>query len=164
MQSFVRKVLISLGLVASLGLAGCGMLSERSLGDNIVRGLDRLPFVYRPIIQQGNVVSQEAMNSLQPGMSKRQVEFVMGTPMLTDVFHNNRWDYVFTLGKGSSPTEFQRIALFFEDERLTRIEGDMRPEPLEERQPTEQDVVVSVPDWEGDNRSWIRRRLGDIGL
>jgi len=164
MKALVRKVLISVALVASLGLAGCTMLSEHSLGDNVVRVLDRMPFIYRPTIQQGNVVSQDAVDGLQPGMSKSQVRFVMGTPMLTDVFHNNRWDYVFTRGKGSTPTEFQRVAVFFEDERLARIEGDLRPLPPELRQPREQDVVVNVPDWEGDNRSWIRRLLGNIGL
>ena len=75
-------------------------------------------------IQQGNVIDDDAVAQLKPGMSKRQVSFIMGTPLIRDPFHHDRWDYVYTLrpGNQSKITERDRVTLFFEDGRLSRIE------------------------------------------
>lgn len=165
----MRKLLIFIATLATLSTAGCSSVGEglRSIGDatNVIPdALDRAPFVYRPTIQQGNVVSQGQINELQPGMSKRQVRFVLGTPMITDVFHANRWDYAFTLGEGSRPEEIQKVTVFFEDDRLVRIAGDMRPQPPEEREEVKKEVVVTVPDWEPEHKSLWRRSLDAVGL
>jgi outer membrane protein assembly factor BamE len=88
------------------------------------------PLVYRIEIQQGNLVTQENVAQLKPGMSKDQVRFVLGTPLVTDIFHADRWDYVYTLqpARTSSIKEERRLTLFFDkDGRLERVEGDVVP-------------------------------------
>ncbi len=83
---------------------------------------------YRIEIQQGNFVSQEMVSQLKLGMSKDQVRFVLGTPLITDSFHADRWDYVFRRRRAnSSELEQRKIAVFFEDGKLKRIDGDVAP-------------------------------------
>lgn len=160
----MRKLLIFILVTATVLMTGCTTIGDglRSLGGvtNVVpNALNRTSLVYRPTIQQGNTVTQEQVNLLEPGMSKRQVRFLLGTPMLTDVFHANRWDYAYTLGEGSTPSEMRRVTVFFEEDRLARIAGDLRPQPLEERTEKETDVVVTVPDWEGEEKTlWGKAR------
>ena len=85
---------------------------------------------YRIEIQQGNFVSQEMVSQLKPGMSKEQVRFVMGTPLIIDSFHADRWDYVFRRQKANSKElEQRKLAVFFEDGKLKRVEGDITPAP-----------------------------------
>lgn len=85
---------------------------------------------YRIEIQQGNFVSQEMVSRLNLGMSKDQVRFVMGTPLITDAFHGDRWDYVFRRQRANSrELEQRKLAVFFEDGKLTRIGGDVTPAP-----------------------------------
>ncbi len=84
-------------------------------------------YPHRIDIQQGNILQQESINKLEPGMRKDQVQFIMGTPMLADMFHVNRWDYVYTMAYGHEDMEQARISLFFEDDELINIVGDMRP-------------------------------------
>jgi outer membrane protein assembly factor BamE len=83
-------------------------------------------FVYRMEVQQGNYLTQEMVSQLQPGMTRDQVRFVLGTPLLTDIFHDNRWDYVFRRQRAnSSEIEERRLSVFFENDRLVRVEGDV---------------------------------------
>ena len=83
---------------------------------------------YRMEIQQGNYVSQDMVSQLKPGMTKDQVRFVLGTPLITDVFHADRWDYVFRRQRANSNyLEHRKISVFFEDGKLKRIEGDVKP-------------------------------------
>ena len=154
------KLLTYLVLASSTLLGGCGGMG--GIGDAIPNALDRMPLIYRPTIQQGNIVTQEAVNQLQPGMSKRQARFVLGTPMLDDIFHADRWDYVYTVGKGSEPDEIKQLALFFEDDRLVRIEGDYRPQPKSEQAPPEREIVVEVPDWEGERKGFWARLFDSV--
>ncbi len=80
---------------------------------------------YRIEIQQGNYVTQEMAAQLKPGLTRDQVRFVMGTPLLTDIFHEERWDYVFVRQRANSKeVEHRRIAVFFEDGKLKRVDGD----------------------------------------
>jgi outer membrane protein assembly factor BamE len=80
---------------------------------------------YRMDIQQGNVVTQEMMAKVQPGMTRSQVRFALGTPLVTDVFHEDRWDYVYLLQKGGVVTEHRRIVVRFKGDQLASIEGDV---------------------------------------
>lgn len=81
---------------------------------------------YRIEIQQGNFLSQEMVSQLKLGMSKDQVRFVLGTPLITDSFHADRWDYVFRRQKANSNVlEQRKLAVFFDDGKLKRIEGDV---------------------------------------
>jgi len=85
---------------------------------------------YRMEIQQGNFVSQEMVSQLKPGMTKEQVRFVLGTPLIADSFHADRWDYVFRrLPANSNVVEERKIAVFFEGDKLKRIDGDIVPAP-----------------------------------
>jgi outer membrane protein assembly factor BamE len=82
--------------------------------------------VYRMEIQQGNYLTQEMVSQLQAGMTRDQVRFVLGTPLLTDIFHDNRWDYVYRRQRANSrEVEERRLSVFFENDRLVRVEGDV---------------------------------------
>ena len=90
--------------------------------------MSELMYAHRIEIQQGNFVSQEMVSQLKLGMTKEQVRFIMGTPLITDSFHGDRWDYVFRRQKANSKElEQSNLAVFFENGKLTRIDGDMAP-------------------------------------
>lgn len=78
---------------------------------------------YRPDIQQGNFVSQEMVAQLKEGMTPDQVVFLMGTPLLNDVFHGERWDYPFRMQKGNGEITTSHVTVYFENNRVSRIEG-----------------------------------------
>ncbi|MFZ5509097.1 MAG: outer membrane protein assembly factor BamE [Pseudomonadota bacterium] len=81
---------------------------------------------YRIDIQQGNYVSQEMVAQLKPGMTKDQVRFVLGTPLLTDVFHSDRWDYIYLFRPGNrGEPQKRQLTVFFEDGKLSRVAGDV---------------------------------------
>ncbi|MDB5764700.1 MAG: hypothetical protein JWQ21_3695 [Herminiimonas sp.] len=82
---------------------------------------------YRSDIQQGNFVSQEMVSQLKEGMTPDQVRFVLGTPLLIDLFHESRWDYVFRLQKGNGEVTSSRVTVFFKDNRVARFEGGDLP-------------------------------------
>jgi outer membrane protein assembly factor BamE len=78
-------------------------------------------------IQQGNYVTQDMVAKLKPGMSKSQVRFALGTPLIVDPFHTDRWDYIYVLQKGGRVAEQRRIVVVFQDDKLARIDGDIVP-------------------------------------
>ncbi|MGB5081127.1 MAG: outer membrane protein assembly factor BamE [Burkholderiales bacterium] len=81
---------------------------------------------YRMEIQQGNYVTRDMVARLKPGLTRDQVRFVLGTPLVNDIFHDERWDYVFMRQRANSPElEYGRIAVFFEEGKLKRIDGDL---------------------------------------
>ncbi|MDV6345152.1 outer membrane protein assembly factor BamE [Nitrosomonas sp. Is37] len=79
---------------------------------------------YKIDIQQGNVVTQEMVEKLKPGMTRSQVRFVLGTPLITDVFHNNRWDYFYYFAPRGVLSEKRKLTVIFDGDRLSHIEGD----------------------------------------
>ena len=108
-------------LVAVLLLAGCS-------GVPVLPGFTP----YRMEIQQGNYVDQDMVSRLKTGMTRDQVRFVLGTPLVADVFHADRWDYVFVRDPQSGPAQERRLSVFFRDGKLARVEGDVVPrKPLE---------------------------------
>lgn len=109
-------------------------------------GYDRIPGVYRIDIQQGNDVTQEMINKLQPGMNKSQVAFAMGSPLIIDTFHPERWVYYYSFQPGNGDREQRQITLFFENEELAYIDGDTTILPREDRpEEINRDVNVVVP-------------------
>jgi len=82
---------------------------------------------YRMVIQQGNFISQEMVAQLKPGMTKEQVRFVLGTPLVTDIFHADRWDYVFFRELPNGKREQRNLSVVFEKDRLARVLGDLLP-------------------------------------
>lgn len=132
MKSFV---VYSLSLAVLLSLSACST--------------DKIPGVYRIDIQQGNDVTQEMINQLEPGMTKSQVAYVMGTPLLIDTFHPNRWDYIYSIQPGGEDREQRRITLLFDDdEKLTHLEGNTRTvasrADLPEQERQDKNVVVPL--------------------
>ena len=91
----------------------------------------KLPGVtpYRMVIQQGNFISDEMVAQLKPGMTKEQVRFVLGTPLVTDIFHADRWDYVFFREMPNGKREQRNLSVVFQDGKLTRVLGDLLPDP-----------------------------------
>lgn len=77
---------------------------------------------YKIDIRQGNTLDPEVIDSLRVGMSKQQVVFLMGTPLVQDPFHTNRWDYVYTFQPGSGKMIRQHVCLYFEGDRLSKID------------------------------------------
>ncbi len=77
---------------------------------------------HRIEIQQGNEVKPEVLQKLEVGMSRQQVLYLLGTPLLTDPFHQDRWDYIYYLKPGNEEASFSRLTLFFEGDRLSRID------------------------------------------
>ena len=164
----MRKLLISIAIITPL--VGCSSInidkdSWDLFGDVIPRSLENLPFVYRPMIVQGNVVTQEMINKLKPGMSRKQVQFAMGTPMLKDVFHDDRWDYYYGIGIGNIELE-KRVSIYFEDNQLVRITGDYQPHPplQGEGKPEPAETVIIVPDWKKPKTTLIEKALETTGV
>ena len=84
--------------------------------------------VYRPNVQQGNFVSKEMVSQLKLGMTPEQVRFVLGSPLLSDIFHSERWDYPFRMRKGNGEITASRVSVFFKDGRVERFEGGDLPD------------------------------------
>ena len=82
---------------------------------------------YKMPIQQGNLVTSKMMMQLKPGMTKTQVRFVMGTPLITDSFHKDQWDYFYQMEKDGSIIEKRRVILMFEKDLLAKVKGDVVP-------------------------------------
>jgi outer membrane protein assembly factor BamE len=106
----------SLALLLLPLLAGCGSW-------NPVNAISP----HRIEVQQGNVVSQEMLAKLKPGMTPSQVRFVLGTPLIVDPFRDNRWDYVYSLKQKGKVVEQRRVTVVFEKGVLKGIEGDLVP-------------------------------------
>ena len=104
-----------LAVAASLTLASCTTI------------LTNLPGVYSVDVQQGNMVDQDMIDQLRPAMNKRQVLYIMGSPMLVDFFHQSRWDYLYSAQIEGGDRQQKRISLFFNNDQLTGIQGDFKP-------------------------------------
>jgi outer membrane protein assembly factor BamE len=148
-------------ICAAMLMAGCS--GEERLDDYQTSPLEDLPFVYKMTVQQGNILTEEMVDGLQLGMDRRQVQYLLGTPPLTNFFHADRWDYVYTIRRGHEDMEVKKLTLFFEEDALVRMEGNVRPDPgrAAAREPTE--IVLEVPDYQG-RKGLFRRSLEAIGL
>jgi outer membrane protein assembly factor BamE len=82
---------------------------------------------YRMVIQQGNFISQEMVSQLKPGMTREQVRFILGTPLVADIFHADRWDYVFFRETPDGKKEQRNLSVVFEKDKLARVLGDLLP-------------------------------------
>lgn len=86
--------------------------------------------VYRIDIQQGNVIEEDAVEQVQVGMTRSAVQFLLGTPMVADAFHQERWDYAYYLRRGRSPDIDRRwLVVYFEEGRVVRLERDLTLQP-----------------------------------
>ena len=92
------------------------------------------PRVHRITVQQGNVVSQEMVDKLKPGMTRRQVAFVMGEPVMRNSFNADQWDYVYTVLIPNVGHSEMRMSLYFENDLLARFSGDFAPSEVKATQ------------------------------
>ena len=154
------KNIFSLFCIAGLaaGISGCGMMApppppyasliKSSNTENIpdtmqttpgMTGMKRVVNIFKPFkvnIQQGNFISQEMLVQLKEGMTADQVRFVLGTPLLTDVFHADRWDYAFRVQKNTGEITTSKVTVFFKEGKVERFTGrDL---------PTEQDFIAQL--------------------
>lgn len=90
-------------------------------------GYFQFPGIHRVEVQQGNIITQEMVDQLRPGMTKSQVRYIMGTPLLADSFHQDRWDYYYSIKKADGKETQEQVILLFSDDRLTTIRGDRAP-------------------------------------
>lgn len=106
---------LAVSLLLCLLLVGCGWSNP----------IHRVG-VHKIDIQQGNVITQDMLDRLRPGMTPSQVRYVLGTPLVVDPFRADRWDYVYMLEKNGQLKESRRIAVVFESGVLKGIEGDVK--------------------------------------
>jgi outer membrane protein assembly factor BamE len=110
--------------VACLGLAACGSFSGN-------KGISTMLSPYKIDKVQGNVVTREQLAAVKVGMPKAAVKEILGTPLLTSVFHGDRWDYVFTLQRQGAEQQTRRVAVFFTGDILAKVEADELPSEAE---------------------------------
>ena len=133
-------------IVAAVFAGGCDMPAMPELPSlPALPSLPEIPGVYRIDIQQGNVVDQAMVDQLEIGMERRKVLFIMGTPLLVDPFNQDRWDYLHSLRTGSGDEVGQRVTLYFDDERLARIDNRLRPDVVPDTPAERTQTLVKVP-------------------
>jgi len=130
--SILPRPLVALATAAlALGLSGCGSFDARS-----PETLFGLIEPYKVDVVQGNVVTQEMMAMIQPGVGRMQVRDILGTPLLADPFHTDRWDYAFSIRRQGVPDQLRHITIFFKNDAVERYTAD----PL----PSEREFVASI--------------------
>jgi outer membrane protein assembly factor BamE len=125
----MRAILLT--LVVSILLAGCSSVPS---------------LLYKIEIQQGNIITQEMVDKLKPGMTQSQVRFALGSPMISDAFHNNRWDYVYRLEQEGRLVEQRRLTVFFEGDNLIRIDGSFKTSAAFIRSPVVEHATPIEPE------------------
>jgi outer membrane protein assembly factor BamE len=101
-------------LPAAVATSGCGFVG--------------FPGVYKIDVEQGNLVDQKMIEQLKPGMSRRQVRFIMGSPLVEDTFNPDRWDYPYVIRNGQTIIREAQVSIFFDGDRLVEVRGDYLPE------------------------------------
>lgn len=86
--------------------------------------------VHKIDVEQGNYVTQDAVDRLKPGLSKTQVKMLLGTPLLSDIFHASRWDYYFDNAVAGKKVAHKNLTVYFDGDKLVRWTGDANPPPL----------------------------------
>ena len=122
------------------------------------------PLLHKIDIQQGNVIDQKMLNKLAPGMDKKQVKFIMGTPVLIDPFHNERWEYVYSFQEGGKVREQRHITLHFENGKLAYISGDIEVSniPRQKEEIITEDNAITVPESDQEEKGFFSRLLEKI--
>ena len=108
------------------------------------------PGVYKLDVQQGNVITSEMLSGLEPGMERRKVRFLLGTPLLTDTFNPDRWNYVYSFQESGGKRLQRHVVTIFENDLLLRVEGDVIPSEFATLPDVSPGRVVTVPDQEPD--------------
>ena len=126
-----RYVLLT-AVFASLILSGCSLKRPR------------LPRVHKITVQQGNVITQDMIDKLKPGMTRSQVAFVMGEPVMRNPFNDNRWDYIYSIELPGVFSTTQVMSLYFVDEELAYFTGDLAPKRVQPKAEETPDAAAAV--------------------
>jgi outer membrane protein assembly factor BamE len=118
----LRFISVTFIVCFSLLLGSCGSVTSFAF-----------PGVYRLNIPQGNIVTQEMIDQLRPGLTKRQVNFILGTPLIKDTFDQDRWDYLYSFQPGGGERVQETLTVFFENNQLTHFTGDFEQTPENEQ-------------------------------
>ncbi len=92
----------------------------------------QFPGVHKINVQQGHIITEEMIGQLEPGMNKRQVRFILGNPLIDDMFNDDRWDYYYSLKTGDGRFFKRTLTVYFEGDTFTHYEGENLPEPKPE--------------------------------
>ncbi len=130
-----------LAVLTSLTLASCTTI------------LTNIPGVYTADVQQGNMVDQAMIDQLRPSMNKRQVLYILGSPMLVDFFHQKRWDYLYSAQIDGGDRQQKRISLFFNGDQLVGVQGDFKPSSVPVIKASEESTV-DVPKRDLEKSLW----------
>lgn len=137
----MKRTVFLLAAIAPLSMTACETI------------FNNLPGVYKIDIEQGNMIDQSMVDQLRPNMTKRQVLYIMGSPMLADTFHEQRWDYLYSKQPGGEDRMQKRISLYFNGDNLAGVQGDLRPSSMPiVKQSTE--TTVDVPKRDLDSTLW----------
>jgi outer membrane protein assembly factor BamE len=145
----------ALACVVLVALAGCATVEEympqvRSLG------------VYKIDVNQGNYLSQDMVDRLKVGMTKQQVRLVLGTPLVTSAFRDNRWDYVYEYSRQGKVREHRNFTVYFAEDKLARWEGDEMPQSVVELNRAAGDKALA-PTPGADDKGFFERLKGWLG-
>jgi outer membrane protein assembly factor BamE len=111
--------------------------------------MSNIPGVYTIDILQGNMIDQDLIDQLRPNMTKRQVMYILGSPMIADTFHDKRWDYLYSEQKNGGDRLQKRVSLYFNGDSLAGVQGDIRPSTLPVVKPSTE-TTVDLPKREFD--------------
>jgi len=128
-RAFPVRAGASLVAVAALALAGCSTMTAPF--DTWIPYVSQFG-VYRIDINQGNFLSQDMVDKLKEGQTKQQVRLVLGTPLITSVFRDNRWDYTYQFSKNGRIQTTRQFTVYFKGDLLARWEGDEMPKSVQE--------------------------------
>src|SRR4051812_15600098 len=120
---FSRFVPLSASFLAAFALGGCSSFNQPMS----LKGVIAYVSPYKPDVVQGNVVTTEQIALVKPGMSRVQVREVLGSPLITDPFHADRWDYVFTLKRQGFDDQQRTFVVLFQDDKVLKIDAPVLP-------------------------------------
>ena len=124
-----RPLLLS-GLLALLALGGCSTVDSLTSSLNepaSLKGFIAFIAPYKPDVVQGNVVTTEQISQIKPGMTRAQVKEILGSPLITDPFHGDRWDYVFTLKRQGFDDQQRSFVVLFDKDQVLKIDAPVLP-------------------------------------
>lgn len=119
------RAALTLTLAIAAALAGCNSI------DGAAHRVANVITPYKMDVVQGNFVSKEQVQALQPGMSRQQIRDILGTPLMTSVFHGDRWEYVFTIKRPGVESQARKLTVYFNGDSFARAEGDEMPSEAE---------------------------------
>ncbi len=136
------RFLLALIIVTTALLNGCSYL--------------KYPDLHKVTVQQGNIVNQEMIDQLRPGMTRSQVRYIFGTPLLMDTFDQDRWDYYYNIKRPGKEELREKVTIFFDGDKLTHFSGDYLPSSIAktnendntEQNPAEAEAIPPQPELE----------------